>query len=167
MSIRAATPADARGIAGVHVAAWKIGYRDILPAAVLDAQTIDEREQTWLGHLADPENEVRTIVAEDGADITGFISIIGVARDDDARPGTAEIPALYVHPLRWRTGVGLELMLVALSALRAAEVVDVTLWVLEQNRRALAFYARCGFDTDGTARIDHFGERELRLRLTL
>src|SRR5689334_18292205 len=107
MGIRAATEADARGIAGVHVAAWKIGYRDLLPQAVLDAQSIDEREETWHGFLTDDANDVRTIVAEDGDDITGFISIIGVARDEDARPGTAEIPALYVHPMRWRTGVGL------------------------------------------------------------
>lgn len=167
MSVRAATAADARGIAGVHVAAWKIGYRDLLPQAVLDVQTIEEREQTWLGHLTDPENEVRTLVAEDEPDITGFISIIGVARDEDARPGTAEIPALYVHPMRWRTGQGLELMLVALSALRAAEVVDVTLWVIADNERARAFYTRCGFQPDGATKTNQFGVREVRLRLTL
>lgn len=167
MSIRAATPADARGIAGTHVAAWKIGYRELLPQAVLDAQSIEEREATWLGFLTDDANDVRTLVAEDSGDITGFISIIGVARDEDARPGTAEIPALYVHPLRWRNGIGLELMLVALSALRAADVIDVTLWVIEDNERARAFYARCGFTPDGARKRNQFGVTEVRLRLSL
>jgi GNAT superfamily N-acetyltransferase len=167
VSIRAATPADARGIAGVHVAAWKIGYRDLLPQVVLDAQSIDEREETWHGFLTDDANDVRTIVAEDSGDITGFISIIGVARDDDARPGTAEIPALYVHPMRWRNEIGMSLMLVALSALRASEAIDVTLWVIEDNERARAFYARCGFKDDGAVKQNQFGVREVRLRLTL
>ena len=166
-TVRPATGADARGIAAVHVGAWQVGYRELLPQPVLDALTIDEREETWRGHLTDPANDVRTIVADDEGEIIGFISLVGHARDDDAKPGTAEIPALYVHPTRWRTGTGLELMLVALSALRAAGADDVALWVIAANDRARGFFERCGFGPDGAARTGRFGERELRYRLTL
>lgn len=37
MELRPALPADALAVARVHVRAWQVGYRGLLPAAYLDS----------------------------------------------------------------------------------------------------------------------------------
>ena len=164
MQVRPATPEDAQAIAQVHVAAWKVGYRGIVPDAVLDALSAEERATRWDGYLTDPGNEIRTIVAEDEEGVVGFVSVLGVARDEDVPPGTAEIPALYVHPARWRRGAGRALMEVAFAALVAAGAHEVSLWVLEDNERGRAFHSVAGFRPDGARRVaGELGAPEIRL----
>lgn len=164
MQVRPATPNDAPGIARVHVAAWQVGYRGMVADDVLDGLSVDDRMLTWLGDLTDPENEISTLVVEDDGRIAGFVSVLGVSRDEDAVPGTAEIPALYVDPPRWRTGVGRALMEVALAALVAAGANEVALWVLEENERGRAFYAAAGFKPDGERAVrEDTGAPEIRL----
>ena len=46
-SVRAATPADAAAIAGVHVRSWQAAYRGIVPDEVLDGLSLPDREQRW------------------------------------------------------------------------------------------------------------------------
>lgn len=164
MQVRPATPEDAPAIAQVQVASWKVGYRGILRDAVLDALSVEERTTRWDGYLTDPANEIRTLVAEDEQGVVGFVSLLGVARDEDVPPGTAEIPALYVHPARWRRGAGRALMEVAFAALVAAGAHEVSLWVLEDNKRAREFYSVAGFKPEGARRVaEQVGEPEIRL----
>ena len=59
VTIRAATVADARAIAEVHVEGWRWGYRDLLPATVLDALDVDEREAWWAANLTDAGSPLR------------------------------------------------------------------------------------------------------------
>lgn len=168
MQVRPATPNHAPGIARVHVAAWQAAYRGIVADAVLDALDKDERTLTWVARLTDPKNDIQTLVAEEDGSVAGFVSVLGVSRDEDVAPGTAEIPALYVDPPRWRTGVGRALMEVALAALVAAGAHEVTVWVLEGNERALAFYAAAGFRPDGVRDDDgETGAPEIRLARAL
>ena len=168
MQVKPATPNHAPGIARVHVASWQAGYRGILADDVLDALDKEERTLTWIRYLTDPDNEINTLVAEDDGGVAGFVSLIGVSRDEDAPPGVAEIPALYVDPPRWRTGVGRALMEVALAALVAAGANEVTVWVLEANERGRAFYAAAGFKPDGARdEVGESGAPEIRLARTL
>ncbi|MGW5051131.1 GNAT family N-acetyltransferase [Actinokineospora sp. NPDC004072] len=58
----------------------------------------------------------------------------------------------------------------ALDCLRLAGCTLATLWVLERNERAMAFYASRGFTPDGATRPDVIGGvrvRDLRYRLPL
>lgn len=43
MIVRAACPGDAMEVAGVHVRAWQVGYRGLLPDAYLDGLRAEER----------------------------------------------------------------------------------------------------------------------------
>lgn len=88
------------------------------------------------------------------------------ANPDDAG-GAGEIPAIYLHPDRWSTGCGRELMAGAVHQLRTDGFVEATLWVLDTNARAIRFYTAAGWESDGTAKIDSsldFELRELRFR---
>jgi GNAT superfamily N-acetyltransferase len=66
------------------------------------------------------------------------------------------VAALNVRPEAWRSGVGTALMGRALATFRSDGRRTASLWVLERNHGARAFYERLGFETDGAA--DIFGE---------
>jgi ribosomal protein S18 acetylase RimI-like enzyme len=168
LEVRPATAADARGIADVHVRAWQRAYRGLIPDTVLDLLTIDSRQRTWDGYLAETSGPT-TLVAERRGSIAGFCSVAMPSRDDDASSRTAEIAALYVDPELWRTGIGAALMAAALEQLRThGGCDDVTLWVLAGNDAAIAFYERQGFTPDGIrATGQTAGQDELRMRARL
>jgi GNAT superfamily N-acetyltransferase len=161
LRVRMAGEGDAGGIAAVHVRAWQAGYRELLPDALLDALSVGERELQWRERLSGASPEwVRTLVAVELADaadpLVGFCSLAAPSRDADAGPRTAEIAALYVAPERWGEGIGEALMHATfeLLACRGGRWELLTLWMLEGNDRALAFYSRFGFAPDGARRDD-------------
>ncbi len=107
-------------------------------------------------------------MAERGHEVIGYARVLAPSRDDDAAAGVAEIAAIYVHPSAWRSGAGSALMQTALAELRSDAWREVTLWVLDRNARAMAFYESFNFAPDGTEKVeDRLGVVETRMRLTL
>jgi GNAT superfamily N-acetyltransferase len=154
MRIRLAAPEDARRIAEVHVASWRVAYRSLLPTDYLDGLSVEEREAQRLAMISDPEPGSGTLVAEQGGRIVGFASF-SASRDDNAPDTTGEVPAIYVDPEAVGTGVGRELLAAVSEALRDAGFTRATLWVLEANERARRFYEKAGWSWDGaTSRHD-------------
>jgi len=154
--IRLATLADARAIAELHVASWRAAYVGILPPAYLEGLSVEEREAGWRSRLAAGR---QVWLARDG------FAAAGSSRDDDATAGDAEIYAIHVHPASWRRGVGRDLLAAACAALAPA---PITLWVIEGNARARAFYQAAGFRLDGGRKEKRFGDTlvcEVRYRL--
>ena len=96
---------------------------------------------------------------------------MGRSRDPDGRPTTGELWAIYVAPDDWGRGAGRALWERGRSSLQASGFLDVTVWVLEDNRRALRFYEAAGFAPDGghDKTIELGGESltEIRLRRDL
>jgi GNAT superfamily N-acetyltransferase len=151
--VRRARAEDAGGIARVWARAWQIAYRDIVPDAVLDAISVDERRALWISRL---EAGDRTFVVDD-LGIAGYCRVV--------LPG--EVASLYVLPERRGGGIGSALLSAGLDELRA-HGVHATLWVFTDNHPARAFYTRFGFTPDGAARIDDgTGLDEIRLRAEL
>jgi GNAT superfamily N-acetyltransferase len=109
--------------------------------------SVEDRERSWQTTFDEPEYGV--VVAEDRARLVGFASF-GPSRDDDAPPGTGEIPAIYVDPAVLGTGVGRQLFDAAAANLRGRGFTRATLWVLEANDRARRFYEKAGWSWDGT-----------------
>lgn len=151
-TLRLANPSDAYALAEMHVAAWQVAYRGLLPDDFLEGLTVAARAERWQQLLADSPR--RTWVACEADRVVGFVSV-GICRDDDALPDlTGEIYGLYVHPDKWRLGMGALLMAQALYALKLAGYAEATLWVLRGNRRARDFYEASGFVPDGAAKVD-------------
>lgn len=167
--IRPATADDARGVAEIHVRAWRAAYGGILPKQLLDELSVDLREDFWKAELGDEESLARTLVAEDppGA-IAGFLTLVLPSRDEDAGDRTAEIAATYVDPPRWNSGVGRSLLREALAGLDGPRWDDATLWVFQRNAQGRAFYARSGFRLDGAkSKHEPSGVTTARMRLPL
>jgi GNAT superfamily N-acetyltransferase len=136
MRIRPASPADANGIAAVHVDSWDAHYRGILADDFIAARGIDVRRRQWASLLAEPAR--LTLVAEDGDTIAGFASAILVHGRFD----------VYLHTLylaRGATGHGLGKRLVAAVARELLErgARTMSLRVLRLNR-ARSFYESLG-----------------------
>lgn len=167
VAVRDAVVADARAIAETHVRAWQAAYRGLLPDELLAALSVRDREERWQRILATPEPRAFTLVAGAAGAALGFCSVLA-GRDADATERTGEIAALYVDPSHWRQGVGRALMGRARERMARAGWAEATLWVLDGNAPALAFYAAQGFAGDG-ARSQHepSGRAELRLRAVL
>jgi ribosomal protein S18 acetylase RimI-like enzyme len=168
--VRAATVADASAVAAVHVSSWEGAYRGMIPDEWLDRRTVARQTAIWeelLGGVGDPVDGRLpwAAVAEDGDTLIGFVSLNVPSRDADADARTAEISALYVEPGQWRRGAGTALIDAALAEASARGCTGVTLWVLEPNARARAFYERCGFADDGGRQtMGDSGPGELRMR---
>ncbi len=140
VELRTAVPADAEAGAALHIACWREAYGPYVDPARLDERLADTARwiAAWTRQLID--GPPRSLV-EAGGELVGF-SVVGSGRDDDA-PAVMELYALYVREAWWGSGVG--------QALWDATAPDesCSLWVLEANARAQAFYRRNGFAADG------------------
>jgi hypothetical protein len=103
VEIRPARPEDGADVARVHVRAWQVGYRGLLPDAYLDGLRPEDRVARYTFGVVDPMRPT-TLVAVDAGIILGFATT-GPSPDPDM-PATRELMALHVDPDRWRRGLG-------------------------------------------------------------
>lgn len=163
--VRAATDEDAPAVARVHVDSWRAAYAGLIPQAVLDGLSVEQRESFWRA-TADEPGDHRLWVAESAGRVVGFAST-GPGRDDDLPAGAGELMAIYVAPAAWSKGFGAQLFRRAIADLRERDLDPVVLWVLAANDRGRRFYEAMGWQPDGAERqIDFDGTAvdELRYR---
>lgn len=158
--LRRADPADARGIAAVHVHTWQQAYRGLVPDEVLGRLSVDAREGFWRAELSERPAHRRPWVAESEGRTVGFVSW-GISRDLDAELATGEVYALYVAPGYWRMGIGRLLLEHAYRDLRASGFLGATLWVPAANSLARSFYEALGWRLDGATRCESVGSSEI------
>ncbi len=168
MRIRRAEIVDAPRIADVHVGGWQDGYRGLLPQSLLDALDPAQRipRSTATVEQADWPTS-GTLVAEDAGDLLGFADL-RPTRDPDQDPAAVgEITSFYVAPDAWRQGIGRSLMAASIQTMSDAGFSAASLWVLDTNVRAIAFYEAAGWLRDGATKDDVVGGapiRDLRYR---
>jgi GNAT superfamily N-acetyltransferase len=147
MHVRLGTADDALAIETIRVHGWRAAYRHVFPANELDEMPIDASR--WRARLEKPPTGWTTLVAERDGVVVGFTSV-GPSRDE---AGLGELYAIYVEPSEWSTGAGRVLIERAEEQL-AREYRQATLWVLEDNPRARAFYERAGWSVDGARKAE-------------
>lgn len=148
------TPEEIEGKSLVHWQTWREAYDDLLPADFQETMTL---EKCRFFSQKYPEN---TLIAMDGKKVVGFISY-GNYRDETIQAG--EIIALYVLKDYYGKGVSKLLMHAAFVALD--QFSEIYLWVLKENKRAIAFYQKIGFTFDGQEQILKLGKPVKELRM--
>ena len=148
------TPEEIEGKSLVHWQTWREAYDDLLPADYQETMTL---EKCRFFSQKYPEN---TLIAMDGKKVVGFISY-GNFRDEAIQAG--EIIALYVLKDYYGKGVSKQLMHAAFVALD--QFSEIYLWVLKDNKRAIAFYQKMGFTFDGQEKILKLGKPVKELRM--
>jgi GNAT superfamily N-acetyltransferase len=154
VSVRAAVPADAPAMAGLHVRAWRATYTGMLPDSFLAGLKVEDREARWRGSLTEPDRapaERIILVAEAAGALLGFAAA-GHARGDDEF-GLGELYAINVDPPAWGRGAGRALLAAATAWLDARFAVSI-LWVVDRNQRARSLYERAGWSGDGATKVE-------------
>ncbi|HEV5528285.1 TPA: GNAT family N-acetyltransferase [Streptococcus pneumoniae] len=141
------TPKEIEGKSLVRWQMWREAYDDLLPAEFQETMTL---ERCRLFSQKYPEN---TLIAIGDLKVVGFISY-GNFRDETMQAG--EIIALYVLKDYYGKGIAQKLMKAALTALN--HFSEIFLWVLKDNKRAIAFYQKMGFTFDGQEKILELGK---------
>ncbi|GAA2488915.1 GNAT family N-acetyltransferase [Terrabacter carboxydivorans] len=148
--LRPLTVGDCDELGRVHMAVWREAYADLMPADYLAGLSDERCADSWReiaaraggGSGSGAGDEARTLVVVDAAgNLAGFGSA-GPSRDEDA-PTPWELYAVNLASRARGTGVA-DRLLDELVGPRAA-----TLWVVEGNARARAFYRRRGFADEG------------------
>lgn len=154
LTVRAAVPDDAPGIARVHIQAWRECYAHLLPAASLAGLEQGPREARWRRIIAAATSDIWVACA--GREIVGWASA-APGRDDDG-PRSRELQGIYVLASQYGSGAGQLLMDAALGSGGAY------LWIAEDNPRAFAFYTRNGFVPDGSTGSHELAGTPVRIR---
>ena len=148
------TPEEIESKSLVHWQTWREAYDDLLPAEFQETMTL---ERCRVFSQKYPEN---TLIAMDGMKVVGFISY-GNFRDETIQAG--EIIALYVLKDYYGEGIAQKLMKEALTTLE--QFSEIFLWVLKENKRAIAFYQKMGFTFDGQEKILDLGKPITEIRM--
>lgn len=139
ITIRAARPGDARGVARLDVATWRSTYAGILASPYLVGLSAERRQRGWANVIEREPRDVRVAVDTEGR-ILGFGSC-GRCR---AEPGfNGEVFTLYVDPDWHNCGIGRRLLMALFARLVAQGCGSVIVWVLQDNP-ARFFYERLG-----------------------
>ena len=166
VTVRAATIDDTEAIARVHARSWQAAYRGIVGDDFLDGLSDEVWVERWRTIFTQPQEGARTLVWQDGGEVTGFARIGPVRDPDPPAPSWDEVYAIYLDPRSWDLGAGSALLVASLGTV-SDEVPGVSLWVFRDNARARAFYERHGFEVDGLAQeitIDGRAVAEVRYR---
>lgn len=151
MELRRADPADALAVARIHVRAWQVGYRKLMPGDYLDQLRPEHRVKRYDFASLDPLKPT-TIVAIERGIVRGFATT-APAKDANLLD-FGELCALHVDPDHWGRGIGVALISAARSRLFDLGFRNAILWVLEGNVRAERFYRMDHWLPDGASRTD-------------
>jgi GNAT superfamily N-acetyltransferase len=140
---------DAPALAGLHLRTALFAYASIFPPEAprpnLDRLALDWEQR--LGGLHTPN--VRCFLGVVGDHTAG---VIMAGADPDVFE-MGHITRFYVDPPHWGHGIGSSLYEAAISHLRQVGYGQASLWVLEGNVRARAWYERLGWTCTGERKI--------------
>lgn len=158
IEIRPCVPGDADALSAVASATFLETY-----AGVIDGRDILRQCRTYHtpaayeALLADPTRRLFLVEQAPGAAPVGFILLSAPNLPVELRPDDMELTRIYLLHRHHGGGLGRRLMETAVEAARAAGAKRLLLGVYSGNEKALAFYARHGFEKVGT-RIFHVGD---------
>jgi GNAT superfamily N-acetyltransferase len=155
MIIRPAQPADAESGAACHLACWQEAYAELVEPERLAGLTGDLQGKLQMWRRVITQGQP-LLVAVDGDHVVGFI-----AAGPDEEAGVEahfQLRVMNVRRAYWGTGLAQRLYDDAVGDR------DAYLWVMRDNARARAFYARNGFVPDGATKFDpDFGVEIIRM----
>ncbi len=154
-NIRRAILEDADAIGQVHYRTHVETYTGHFPPEVIEGNPPERRARMWRRIIGEQLGDVWVAVMNEA--IVGFASTRRPL--DENPPRDLELSTIYLLAGHHGSGLGQSLLDAVLGNRPAS------LWVLDENPRAIAFYRKNGFVVDGVERFDpnHGDVREIRL----
>ena len=140
LQIRSATLQDVEQIAQVHIASWKITYRELLSESFLKNVTPESRYILWRNNINDPNKIV--LVLENNAEVIGFIVGDPVKQREYARYD-GNLTALYFKEGEQRKGYGKQLLCALLTEFSKRGYRNCIVKVLKESNSKY-FYEKLG-----------------------
>jgi predicted N-acetyltransferase YhbS len=139
LRFRLADSQDAAAIAALHADSWRRHYRGAYSDAFLDGDVHADRLAAWTERLREPDPRGLTITAVDDQ---GLVAFAHTVFEEDPRWG-ALVDNLHVAHGQKRRGIGSRLLALTARAVHQRGT-GFSVWVLEQNVDAQAFYRARG-----------------------
>lgn len=149
LEIRWAEPEDSVELGRVHSEAYRSAYMGIMPEHYLRRVTAENREKYYREALEKGPEKIAILIANDRP---AGVMVVGGSSDDDLDSSYGEIRSIYLTEGVWGNGYGTAFLGWGIERLAESGCRNVSLWVLEDNKRARSFYERFGFRKDGTDR---------------
>jgi GNAT superfamily N-acetyltransferase len=178
--VRPARPEDADEIARIQLATWRIAYRRMVPAHVLERLDEAYLARGWAEAItAPPSPRHRVLVAVEQAEtsyLVGF-SASGPADEQALAPeekpladDVAAVTDLLVEPRWGRRGHGSRLLAATVDLWREDGFTAAVAWAYDADKATQAFLTSTGWAPDGAARaldVDDMLVPQLRLHVSL
>ena len=146
IDLRQAGVDDAAELSRIQVDSWQAYESIFSPAYMAQHNTFERRFLYWMNVLL--RGDGRTYLIEDDGQSIGDVTI-SYPRDEDLPSGTLELTSLYIRTAETGKGYGSYVLRRLFTSVKTAGYDRITLWVLKDNRRAIAFYRHFGFTPDG------------------
>lgn len=153
IDIRWASLTDAKDLGVVHSESYRTAYKGIIPDFYLNQCTPAAREEYFYYALAHSKERIAIMFVNFEA--VGVLILV-----TDLENNCGEISALYLKPNFRSMGLGKKLLQWGITELKTLGYSQAVLWVLKENKNAIDFYVRQGFENDGSERTIFRG-REL------
>lgn len=159
-SVRTAIIEDASSLAHIIVESWRAAYMEIIPkdeiSKYLDIQKRKSQFERYISHgeivLIGLHNNIPCGLA------------FGNKENDEGLEKCGSIYSLYIMPEYWGSGIASKLMDNILEILKNQGCKKASLWVFEDNQRAINFYEKSGFYFDGSKKYSHFSNSPVERR---
>ena len=138
--LRKAIPEDSEAAAKIQVDSYRTAYAHILPEEYLAHFTYEEQTQDWRDLIGSEAGEF-LLVAEFSDTVIGYV-LGRIGLTDDGHD--AELVALHIQEKHRRKGIGRKIMDAAVAEMKRLGCTSMSLWVLEDNLPARAFYESLG-----------------------
>jgi ribosomal protein S18 acetylase RimI-like enzyme len=154
-TLRPPRPDEAEILADLHLRTWEQTYAGVFAPSAWNDEARAGRVRQWTALCGTPQPGWRTAIA----DVDG--RPVGIAHTEidagESPPRERVLAFIYLLVEAQGSGAGQALLDEVLGADPAS------LWVLEENPRARAFYARNGFTPTGERHPSGLGGHEIRL----
>jgi GNAT superfamily N-acetyltransferase len=164
LRISTAIHADASALREIHVQTWSDTYAEMLPSPFYERRLALHRTRRWEAEIDSQEARGGGVLLARISERPAGLCQYGPTEDEDDRPEeVGHVHRLYVHPGLQNRGVGRALLAAAAERMSRSGAVSLTLWALEADPAACAFYEHLGWRRDGATRFD--GATDIRYRL--
>lgn len=163
--VRPAQPAEAEAIARLQLESWRVAYRRLLPARVIDQLDPAWMARRWRAAIGEPPSPRHAVLVaiEQATEVhlVGFVAAgpadeQAAAPDEPAPPDpatTAAITDLLVSPAWGRRGHGSRLLAACVDQWREQRFTTAVAWAFEEDPATRSFLTSTGWEPDGARRV--------------
>lgn len=158
--VRKAVKSDSKDLANIIVESWKSAYSDIIPKdEIVRFLDKEKREKQFERFIDDEEIVLIGLYNEKPCGL-----VFANKDNDEDLQDCGSIYSIYLLEECWGKGLASKLMDMATDILRECGCNNASLWVYEENKRAINFYEKYGFRYDGNKKYSRFSNKPIELR---